>query len=113
MNGYLARLIDPKLDVLLKTFGAVLLEGPKWIGKTMTCDQRAKSAFYFARRPGEPDPLALARLDSSLVFAGESPRLIDEWQLMPEVWDMRGAGTVSADRLVGSSAEEGCKRYKT
>lgn len=88
MNGYLARLIDPKLDVLLKTFGAVLLEGPKWTGKTMTCEQRAKSAFYFTRRPGEPDPLALARLDSSLVFAGESPRLIDEWQLMPEVWDM-------------------------
>lgn len=88
MNGYLDRLIDPKLDVLLKTFGAVLLEGPKWTGKTMTCEQRAKSAFYFTRRPGEPDHLALARLDSSLVFAGESPRLIDEWQLMPEVWDM-------------------------
>lgn len=88
MNGYLDRLIDPKLDVLLKTFGAVLLEGPKWTGKTMTCEQRAKSAFYFTRRPGEPDPLALASLDSSLVFAGESPRLIDEWQLMPEVWDM-------------------------
>lgn len=88
MNGYLARLVDAKLDLYLKTFGAVLLEGPKWTGKTMTCEQRAKSAFYFTRRPGEPDPLALARLDSSLVFAGESPRLIDEWQLMPEIWDM-------------------------
>ncbi len=88
MNGYLARLIDSKLDIWLRTFGAVLLEGPKWTGKTMTCQQRAKSAFYFTRQPGAPDPLALAKLDSSLVFAGDNPRLIDEWQLMPEIWDM-------------------------
>lgn len=91
MSGYLARLIDSKLDLWLKTFGAVLLEGPKWTGKTMTCQQRAKSAFYFTRQPGEPDPLALARLDSSLVLSGDNPRLIDEWQLMPEVWDMTRA----------------------
>lgn len=88
MVDYLPRLIDRKLDVWLNTFGAVSIEGPKWSGKTMTCEQRAKSAFYFTRRPGEADPYELAMLDSSYVFEGEKPRLIDEWQVMPEIWDM-------------------------
>ncbi len=88
MTEYLPRLIDDKLDIWLATAGAVLVAGPKWSGKTMTCEQRAKSAFCFTRKPGESDPLELARLDSSIVFTGEKPRLIDEWQLMPEVWDM-------------------------
>ena len=91
MEKYLPRLIDKKLDVMLKTFGAVSIEGPKWTGKTMTCEQRAKSAFYFARKPGSPDPFELATLDSSYVFNGEKPRLIDEWQLMPVIWDMTRA----------------------
>ena len=88
MKKYLPRLVDSRLDTLLKTFGAVSIEGPKWTGKTMTCEQRAKSAFYFTRRPGEPDPIELALLDSSYVFSGDHPRLIDEWQVMPEIWDM-------------------------
>ena len=88
MNGYLPRLIDSKLDLWLQTSGAVLVAGPKWTGKTMTCEQRAASAFYFTRRPGEIDPLELARIDSSIVFTGNKPHLIDEWQLMPEIWDM-------------------------
>lgn len=85
---YIPRLIDRKLDIWMKTFGAVVLAGPKWTGKTMTCEQRSKSAFYFTPRYGEPDPLELAKLDSSIVFDGDFPRLIDEWQVMPEVWDM-------------------------
>ena len=88
MDKYLPRLIDSKVDSWLKTFGAVSIEGPKWIGKTMTCEQRARSAYYFTAQPGRPDPLELARLDSSYVFNGDKPRLIDEWQLMPEIWDM-------------------------
>ena len=91
MVKYLPRLIDKKLDIMLKTFGAVSIEGPKWTGKTMTCEQRAKSAFYFTQKPGAPDPLGLASLDSSYVFNGEKPRLIDEWQLMPAIWDMTRA----------------------
>ena len=85
---YIPRLIDKKLDVWMKTFGAVVLAGPKWTGKTMTCEQRAESSFYFTPRFGEPDPLELAKLDTSFVFDGENPRLIDEWQVMPEIWDM-------------------------
>lgn len=88
MDKYLPRLIDSVLDVYLRTFGAVSIVGPKWTGKTVTCEQRAKSAFYFTGRPGHPDPLALALTDSSYVFQGEKPRLIDEWQLMPQLWDM-------------------------
>lgn len=88
MNTYLPRLIDNKLDTWLKTSGAILVAGPKWTGKTMTCEQRAESAFYFTRRPGESDPLELAKVDSSIVFSGSKPHLIDEWQLMPEIWDM-------------------------
>ena len=88
MNTYLPRLIDNKLDTWLKTSGAILVAGPKWTGKTMTCEQRAESAFYFTRRPGESDPLELAKIDSSIVFSGSKPHLIDEWQLMPEIWDM-------------------------
>ena len=88
MNTYLPRLIDNKLDTWLKTSGAILVAGPKWTGKTMTCEQRAESAFYFTRRPGESDPLELAKVDSSIIFSGSKPHLIDEWQLMPEIWDM-------------------------
>ena len=88
MNTYLPRLIDNKLDTWLKTSGAILVAGPKWTGKTMTCEQRAESAFYFTRRLGESDPLELAKVDSSIVFSGSKPHLIDEWQLMPEIWDM-------------------------
>lgn len=109
MDKYLKRLVDDRLDKYLKTFGAVSIVGPKWTGKTRTCEEHSKSAFYFTARPGEPNPLELARLDSSYVFKGENPRLIDEWQLMPEVWDMV-RGDVDAHRgekglylLAGSS----------
>ena len=51
MEKYIPRLIDSKLDQWLRTFGAVSLVGPKGVGKTMTCEQRARSSFYFSRRP--------------------------------------------------------------
>ncbi len=82
------RLIDSKLDLYLKIFGGVSIVGPKWIGKTRTSTEKAQSSFSFARKKGTDDPLKLAMLDSSIVFVGEKPHLIDEWQLMPEVWDM-------------------------
>ena len=116
MNEYLPRLIDSRLDIWLKTAGAILVAGPKWTGKTMTCEQKAESAFYFTRQPGESDPLELARIDSSIIFSGKKPRLIDEWQLMPEVWDMVRAD-VDASRgekglylLTGSSLPPQKKR---
>ena len=118
MVEYIPRLIDKKLDLWMKTFGAVVVAGPKWTGKTMTCEQRAKSAFYFTPHYGEPDPLEIARLDSSYVFEGARPRLIDEWQVMPEVWDMvRSAvdsnrGEKGLYLLTGSSLPPQLKRDK-
>ncbi len=88
MTEYLPRLIDSKLDEYLKLFGCVSIVGPKWVGKTRTSLEKAKSCFSFVPRKGKPDPLSLARIDSSYVFEGEKPHLIDEWQIMPEVWDM-------------------------
>lgn len=88
MDTYINRLIDEKVEKYLKTFGAVSIVGPKWSGKTRTAGHHAASAFYLTPTPEEPDPLELAKLDPSIVFKGENPRLIDEWQLMPEIWDM-------------------------
>lgn len=88
MNSYLPRLIDSTIDIYLKTFGGISIEGPKWVGKTRTCMEKAESSFSFIREMGKQDPLQLARLDSSYVFQGKKPHLIDEWQIMPEVWDM-------------------------
>jgi len=88
MDEYLPRLIDEKVEKYLAVFGAVSIVGPKWTGKTRTALNHAKSAYFLTATPGEPDPLAIAKLDSTIVFDGEKPRLIDEWQLMPEIWDM-------------------------
>ena len=89
MTEYRPRLVDSTLELWLKTFGAVSLEGPRWTGKTMTCEQFAASAVYLSRRPSDQfDPLEMAKLNPSFLFEGAKPRLIDEWQLMSEIWDM-------------------------
>ncbi len=88
MNEYMPRIIDDKLKSYLETFGAISVAGPKWVGKTRTCSEHSASSFSFTPRIGVPDPLELARLDSRYVFQGEKPHLIDEWQIMPEIWDM-------------------------
>ena len=67
--------------------GAVLVRGAKWCGKTTTCEQLAKSVLYMA----DPDHAAMnretARIRPSLLLKGATPRLIDEWQEAPELWD--------------------------
>ncbi len=88
MKNYLNRLIDEKVEKYLQTFGAVSIAGPKWCGKTSTAEHHATSTFYLTPTDDVPDPLVLAKLDPTVIFNGSSPRLIDEWQLMPEIWDM-------------------------
>lgn len=88
MDGYIPRLVDGRLDAYLQSFGAVQVVGPKWVGKTTTCERHAASSFHFTPHAGDVDPLELAMLDSSYVFRGPKPRLIDEWQVMPSIWDM-------------------------
>lgn len=72
----------------LCSFGEVSIVCPKWSGKTSTALHHTQSAFYLSSTPDIPDPLTLMWLDPSLIFKGDNPRLIDEWQLMPEIWDM-------------------------
>ncbi len=85
MTGYLPRLADSMLDRALRSSGAVLLEGPKASGKTWTAAQRSRSQV---RLDEDPPLRTAARLDARILLPGPVPRLIDEWQLVPDVWNM-------------------------
>lgn len=80
---YLPRLIDKKIDDYLQIFGAISVEGPKWCGKTWTCESHAKSGVYL----DDPNTIGKAKLDLELILNEEQPELIDEWYLVPQVWD--------------------------
>ena len=83
MEEYLPRLLDEKLDEYLKVFGALSVEGPKWCGKTWTSSKHAQSAVYF----DDEETKEKALLDLELVLNEEAPELVDEWHLVPKVWD--------------------------
>jgi len=85
--SYKARICDGLLARKLAGVGAVLLEGPKWCGKTTTCERLAKSALYMGDPDSRDKNLQIASLDIGALLAGESPRLIDEWQDVPKFWD--------------------------
>ena len=87
LNGYKKRLIDKKVQEYLNTFGAVAIEGPKWCGKTWTSLKHSASVCYIADPKGNFQNRTLAALDPSLVLDGNKPRLIDEWQEVPSLWD--------------------------
>ncbi len=84
---YLARTADKTLKELLETFGAVLIEGPKWCGKTTTSEQVAKSVIKLQDTDMREEYLATAAAKPSLLLTGDTPRLIDEWQDAPVLWD--------------------------
>ena len=84
---YQTRIIDDSVETYLKTFGAVCIEGPKWCGKTWTSAYHSRSEFYLADPTGNFQNRKLAELDPSLVLEGEAPRLLDEWQEVPSLWD--------------------------
>ena len=87
MSEYLPRVVDSELALRLEAFGATLIVGPKWCGKTTTGEQQAKSVL----RMQDPDRcegyLATAGTKPSLLLKGKNPRLIDEWQVAPVLWD--------------------------
>ena len=87
MTGYKKRILDSVLERRFKTAGAILLEGIKWCGKTTTCEQLAKSIIYMDEPEKRDHNLLMARIRPSEVLDGESPRLIDEWQITPILWD--------------------------
>ncbi|KAB8288239.1 ATP-binding protein [Bifidobacterium avesanii] len=84
---YLPRIYDDLLSKRLAAKGAVLVEGPKWCGKTTTCEQIAKSSLYMANPAARSQNLLLAETQPSFLLEGATPRLIDEWQLAPQLWD--------------------------
>ena len=87
MKKYRQRIADILLKDKLEAFGAVLIEGPKWCGKTTTAEQQAKSVLYIADPAHLGQNKELARINPQFLLRGDSPRLIDEWQEAPQLWD--------------------------
>ena len=85
--AYLQRVCDKLLASELKASGAVLIEGAKWCGKTSTAQQAARSSLYMQDPDKTSSYLAAADTKPSLLLNGETPKLIDEWQMAPVLWD--------------------------
>ena len=85
--NYLKRTADGYLSLQLASSGAVLIEGPKWCGKTTTAAQQAKSIISLQDPDMRDSYQATAEVKPSLLLAGDTPRLIDEWQEAPVLWD--------------------------
>lgn len=87
MNRYRPRIADQILRDRLEAKGAVLIEGTKWCGKTTTAAQLAGSILYMQDPRTKEQNIRLAQLSPGVLLAGTTPRLIDEWQLAPQLWD--------------------------
>lgn len=98
--AYIPRIADKMLQEQLEAAGVVLIQGPKWCGKTTTAEQQAKSVLYMDTPKTRQTNLLLAETDPEILFQGETPRLIDEWQLAPKLWDA-ARFEVSSRRLPG------------
>ena len=86
-NKYKKRIADTLLDRNLEGIGAVLIEGPKWCGKTTCAEQKAKSVIYMNDPKKSSMYMQLAKMSPQTLLEGETPKLIDEWQLAPSLWD--------------------------
>jgi predicted AAA+ superfamily ATPase len=84
---YRNRLCDAELQLALSASGAVLIEGAKWCGKTSTASHAAKSAVYMQDPDTAISLRAMADTKPSLLLKGDTPRLLDEWQVAPVLWD--------------------------
>ena len=87
MDNYKQRIADKLLAKKLKSKGAVLIQGPKWCGKTTTAEQIANSILYMAKPEDKTQNILLADIEPSKLLEGKTPKLIDEWQIAPKLWD--------------------------
>lgn len=87
MKGYKPRIMDSLLKKKLQAKGAVLIEGPKWCGKTTTAEEIAASKIMLARTDIKNNFKSLLEIDIDAALAGDAPMLIDEWQTVPKLWD--------------------------
>ena len=86
-DGYLPRIADGMLEQALRSSGAVSIRGPKWCGKTATGERQSASQVFMQDPDRSATLLALADSKPSAILEGEEPRLIDEWQMAPQLWD--------------------------
>lgn len=86
-DGYYPRIVDSVLERKLKTFGATHIVGPKWCGKTTSARQAAKSSLMLQKYPDKESLIKTAEINPAALLSGEKPRLIDEWQDAPQIWD--------------------------
>ena len=87
MEGYKHRIADALLERKLKGNGAVVIEGPKWCGKTTTAEQLAKSVIYMDDPDKITEHITMANIHPRDLLIGDNPRLLDEWQIAPQLWD--------------------------
>jgi predicted AAA+ superfamily ATPase len=87
MSDYMPRLVDRMLQNKLKGKGAVLIQGSKWCGKTTTAEQFASSVIYMDEPERKEQNIQMADISPSVLLEGATPRLIDEWQIAPKLWD--------------------------
>lgn len=87
MKNYKDRIVDKLLNKKLLGKGAILIEGPKWCGKTTTAEQQSKSKIYISDPEKQKQYFMMADLSPKRLLQGDTPRLIDEWQLIPKIWD--------------------------
>jgi predicted AAA+ superfamily ATPase len=87
MEGYKRRIMDTLLEKKLQAKGAVLIEGPKWCGKTTTAEEIAASKIMLSKPDIKEHFKSLLEIDTDAALAGEAPMLIDEWQTVPKLWD--------------------------
>lgn len=95
MPAYSARIVDAELQELLASAGAVVIEGPKACGKTMTASQQAASRVLLDVDQSARQVLAV---DPGLLLEGARPRLLDEWQVAPELWNHVRRAVDAADQ---------------
>lgn len=87
MGKYKPRITDALIERKLRGKGALLIEGPKWCGKTTTAEQFSKSILYMSKPEDVSSNLMMADINPSKLLEGKTPRLIDEWQIAPKLWD--------------------------
>ncbi|MDY2732242.1 MAG: DUF4143 domain-containing protein [Erysipelotrichaceae bacterium] len=87
MKEYKKRIADRILKNKLEGKGAILIEGPKWCGKTTTAEQFASSVLYMDDPQRKDQNIMMSEINPGRLLQGSAPRLIDEWQLAPKLWD--------------------------
>ncbi len=109
---YYPRLVDEILQEKLKQTGAVVIKGPKWCGKTMTALEHSKSVLFMQDPDTLKNNLTLAEEKPSLLLEGKKPRLIDEWQEAPVLWDAVRF-SIDSQKLIGAYILTGSATPKT